>query len=100
MNLSYPKTSRAPLLIVSVVVRLGTITYNFLGMEKQGFIRVVDYLDSILDLEIVSTDRHSQIKKLMRTDPKYDHLVHQFDPWHMAKNLSKKLVKAGKRKGT
>lgn len=69
-------------------------------MEKEGFIRTVKRLDEQLELSAVSTDRHIQIKKLMDTDERFTHLIHQFDPWHMAKNINKKLTLLSKQKGT
>lgn len=68
------------------------------AMEKEGFIRTVTRLDSELSLNAISTDRHTQIRKLMATDSRFEHLVHQFDPWHIAKGISKKLVKLAKKK--
>ncbi|XP_066933447.1 uncharacterized protein [Clytia hemisphaerica] len=68
-------------------------------MEKEGFIRVILRLATMLSLFVISTDRNTQIKKLMRVDQRFAEFIHQFDPWHMAKNLSKKLVKAAKKKG-
>ena len=63
----------------------------FLGMEKEGFIRsIVQLAKELIDLAVISTDRNTQIKKLMATDPLFNWLFHQFDPWHMAKGLSKK----------
>jgi len=55
-------------------------------MECEGFIRVVD------------PDRHVQIKKTMREAPRFQHLTHQFDPWHFAKNIKKKILKVAKKK--
>lgn len=69
------------------------------AMEKEGFTRVVDNLQRTIDIRAVSTDRHVQIKKLMETDPRFASIIHQFDPWHVAKNISKQLVKASKNKG-
>lgn len=68
-------------------------------MEKEGFIRTVTRLDNEIPLRVVSTDRCIQIKKLMATDDRFNHLIHQFDPWHMAKCISKSLTKASKKKG-
>lgn len=67
-------------------------------MEKEGFVRCVDRLNKNIGVRAVSTDRHIQIKKLMETDDRFKHLIHQFDPWHLAKNISKKLVKLAKKK--
>ena len=70
-------------------------------MEKEGFIRCVRHIEDGLglDIRLISTDRHNQIKKLMSTDERFTHIIHQFDPWHISKSISKKLCKIGKRKG-
>ena len=61
-------------------------------MEKEAFSRVLDNITTNLELsvDVVSTDRHLPIKKLMRTDSRFNHIDHQFDPWHIAKGLLKK----------
>ena len=71
-------------------------------MEKEGFIRTVQRINNNFgcDIRLVSTDRHVQIKKLMATDERFTHIIHQFDPWHLAKNISKKLTKLAQKKGT
>ena len=68
-------------------------------MEKEGFIRTVTRLDDKVGLRAVSTDRHIQIRKLMATNERFMHIINQFDPWHLAKNISKNLVKLAKNKG-
>ena len=70
-------------------------------MEKEGFIRcITDIKDDFnLPIDVISTDRHSSIKKLMRTDDRFKTINHQFDPWHVGKGLVKKLLKASKKKG-
>lgn len=70
-------------------------------MEKEGFIRCLENIQKKhkLQIEVVATDRHGQIRKLMRTDPRFNHIFHQFDPWHIAKGFVKKLTKASKKKG-
>ena len=67
-------------------------------MEKEGFVRTLKRVDDELGVRAVSTDRHIQIKKLMSSDERFKHIIHQFDPWHMAKNISKKLAKLAKKK--
>ena len=42
------------------------------------------------------TDRHSQIRKYLRENK--PQINHQFDIWHMAKYLKKKLSNFGKKK--
>ena len=69
-------------------------------MEKVGFVLLLDrLLDQGLTISTVSTDRHMQIRKLMRTDPKYEQIVHTIDPWHLIKGLKKKLNAKAKKKG-
>ena len=70
-------------------------------MEKEGFIRCIRQIQDDWDLiiRVISTDRHPSIKKLMRTDPEFSTIIHQFDPWHIGKGLIKKLIKASKKKG-
>ncbi|KAK7909539.1 hypothetical protein WMY93_014223 [Mugilogobius chulae] len=70
---------------------------NSNAMELQGF---KDALRTIEENEIrvstISTDRHPQIVKEMRVN--HADKVHQFDPWHVAKGVSKKLTAEAKRK--
>lgn len=49
-------------------------------------------------IDIISTDKHVQIRKLMRVDPEFNNISHQFDPWHIAKAICKKISKASKKK--
>ena len=75
--------------------------FKNLGMEKEGFIRTVYNIreNFAVDVRLISTDRHVQIRKMMASNPEYSNIIHQFDPWHIAKNISKKLTKASKKKG-
>lgn len=70
-------------------------------MEKEAYIRcILDIVDAMeLKVRVISTDRHGQIKKLMRTDQRFKHIKHQFDPWHVGKGILKKLLRASKTKG-
>ena len=68
-------------------------------MEKEGYIRAVVRLDNKIGVRAVSTDRHPQIRTLMATDERFIHIIHQHDPWHLAKNISKALCKCAKKKG-
>lgn len=65
-------------------------------MEKMGFIKALTSLKTQgINPEQITTDRHSQIRKYMREEePK---IRHQFDVWHFAKNIKKKLLAAGKK---
>ena len=73
--------------------------HTILGMEKEGFIRCVENIQNNLTLSIAakSIDRHFQIKHLMKSDPRFKHILHQFDPYHIAKGISKKMTKAQRR---
>ena len=51
-----------------------------------------------IKIDIVSTGRHPQIRKLMRVDPSFNGIKHQFDPWHVAKGICKSLNKASVKK--
>ena len=52
-----------------------------------------------LEIRVISTDRHNQIKKLMHCDPRFNTIIHQFDPWHVSKSITKKIIAASKKKG-
>ena len=70
-------------------------------MEKQGLIELLVQLKMVEGLKIksISTDMHSQIRKLMRTDKRFNDMEHFVDPWHVIKNLIKKIkAKAKKNK--
>ena len=68
-------------------------------MEKEGFIRCVDdLLNTDVTIKAISTDRHPSIKKVMRTKEEYQTISHQFDPWHVAKSILKKIMAASKKK--
>ena len=73
---------------------------NSQSMEKEAFIRCLNNIQDKhgLNIRIVATDRHPSIRKVMKTDPRFKHIIHQFDPWHIAKGFVKKLTKASKTK--
>jgi hypothetical protein len=67
------------------------------NMEKVGMIDTLKHLkDMNLTVSVLATDRHVGIAKVMKTD--YQHIVHQFDVWHMAKSISKRLRKKAVKK--
>ena len=66
-------------------------------MELDGFKRVVDRLQECgIKIGSIATDRNKQIRSHMRKFLK--HILHQFDVWHVRKNIKKKLVKLAKKK--
>ena len=68
-------------------------------MEKEGFVYLLDsLLDQGVNVDTLSTDRHCQIRKLMRVEPRYKKIKHTVDPWHLIKGIRKKLNAASKKK--
>ena len=67
-------------------------------MEKKGFMDTLSNLEANgIKVDIISTDRHPQIKKEIRVN--HPNIDHQFDPWHISKSVSKKLAAASKKSG-
>jgi len=64
---------------------------NSNAMEKEGYVRILSRLiDEGVEIETISTDRHSQIRALMKNDERFNHINHSIDPWHVIKGLVKK----------
>ena len=72
-------------------------SHTVLGMAKEGFIRCVENIENKLKLSIavLSTDRHVQIKHVMKSDPRLKLILHKFDPWHFL--FRKKWLKLQRR---
>ena len=67
-------------------------------MEKKGFVDTLSNIEANgIKVGVISTDRHPQIKKEMKVN--HPNIDHQFDPWHVAKSVSKKLSAASKKSG-
>lgn len=67
-------------------------------MEKKGFIETLANIEANgIKVKLISSDRHTQIKKEMRVN--HPDIDHQFDPWHLAKTVSKTLSAASKKSG-
>lgn len=66
------------------------------AMEKEGFVHCLDKLENSLDINMITTDRHTSIASAMSKD--YSHIKHQFDVWHLSKSVVKKLNKKAKLK--
>ena len=63
-------------------------------METEGLQRcLTNVLSSGLQIDSIATDRDTSVGALMKT--KYPH---QYDIWHVAKSIGKKLVQKGKTK--
>lgn len=70
---------------------------NSQRMESYAFTRVMKALIDVgISIASITTDRHKSIRKLLRE--KYPDILHQFDIWHFAKNISKELHKKAKLK--
>ena len=66
-------------------------------MEKLCFIKALNELEeNNLVISQITTDRHIQIKKYMREGR--PEISHQFDIWHVCKNIKQKLLAASKKK--
>ena len=84
--------------ILSFVVVQVTETGSSCRMELEGFKRCMNYLlDLGFRVKVLATDRHVQIRSAM--NKQYSDVNHQFDVWHLAKNLKKKLLQKTKTKG-
>uniref|UniRef100_A0A3P9ICA2 Uncharacterized protein n=1 Tax=Oryzias latipes TaxID=8090 RepID=A0A3P9ICA2_ORYLA len=86
----------------NVIIDMQLVQSNEIGgashMEKEGFIRSVNFLGTQqgLDIDVIITDRHVQLRKWIRENlPDVQHLL---DVWHVAKGLRKKLVALSKEK--
>ena len=67
------------------------------GCEKEGFIRCRNELKANnIPFELLATDRHPGISKYMK---ELDEEDLEYDLWHVAKSVKKKLFKASKKKG-
>ena len=61
-------------------------------MEKEGFVSLLDgIMEQGVEISTISTDRHCQIRKLMRVEPRYKKIEHVIDPWHLIKGIRKKI---------
>ena len=79
--------------VVNVTERKGKSTnMEFLGVERC----LKRLLDHGFAIEIVVTDRHFQVRSLLSWQ--YSAIKNQFDMWHMAKWVKKKLLKVTNKK--
>lgn len=65
---------------------------NSHAMEKAGLQRSLQNMnENGIQVNILATDRHPQIAHFMKTE--HPNIQHQYDVWHVAKNIAKKLAK-------
>ena len=85
--------------IVAMLVTQFTECGNSNRMEKYGFQKILHGMEARdVNIKQITTDRHVQIKKFMREER--PNICHQFDIWHVCKNIRKKWSKAAKKKST
>ena len=66
-------------------------------IEKAGLLKVLEEAKgNQLEIKLLTTDRHCQIKKYMRE--KKEDITHQFDVWHFCKLIKVKLLNSAKKK--
>ena len=79
------------------LVHVAMTNFNSGTMEREGLRNLLTRLDDApFNISQVATDRSAQIKAMMRDD--FGHIAHQFDVWHFAKSIVKKLTKATTKK--
>ncbi|XP_052076197.1 uncharacterized protein LOC127714210 [Mytilus californianus] len=84
--------------ILAFVTIKVTETGSSSKMEVEGFRRCMEYLlDKGFQITVLATDRHVQIRSVM--NKQYPETEHQFDVWHSAKNVRKKLQQKSKLRG-
>jgi len=65
-------------------------------MEKVGLQILLDRFSNLkIPMTSLTTDRHTQIRAFMRDY--HSSISHQFDVWHFAKSIKKKLSKLAKK---
>lgn len=71
---------------------------NSNAMEPMGLSHGLFNLEEEeVNFELLATDQHSTVTSNMKKD--YPIVDHEFDVWHLSKNLIKKLTKLSKKKG-
>ncbi|XP_071952583.1 uncharacterized protein [Antedon mediterranea] len=65
-------------------------------LENVGLKRCLEELkEHKLNVDIISTDRHPMIGKTLREN--YPEIKHEYDIWHLAKSVRKRVAAAGKK---
>ena len=78
------------------VVQVSEVTSSN-AMEREGFARCMENIqDKGAKVKVVATDRHVSIKSDMKQN--YPDIDHQYDVWHLAKSVTKKLNEKAKKK--
>ena len=78
------------------IVQVSEVTSSN-AMEREGFKRCMETIhDQGANVKVVATVRHVSIRSDMKKN--FPHVHHQFDVWHVAKSVTKKLTEKAKRK--
>ncbi|KAK3104932.1 hypothetical protein FSP39_013440 [Pinctada imbricata] len=94
---SYAVLDLRVMLVVEVQVVQSNEVKGSCHMEKEGLRRCVDTITSHdLSIETLVTDRHVQIGKWVREN--MPDTVHNYDVWHVAKGVKKKLISLAREK--
>lgn len=76
-----------------IVLQKGQISGD---LEKPACDKLLSrLLEEGVNIELFLSDRHRGVRKLLRT--KFSNICHEFDVWHLAKSLGKKLKEIGKK---
>ena len=88
--MTYSTLDQASNKVIDMEICQCTQAGNSNRMEKFAFVKVLIRLKSgNIKIEMLTTDKHSQIRKHMREEEKnIDHLL---DVWHFCKNIKQKL---------
>lgn len=69
---------------------------NSNAMEPMGLKKCLAAMKKFdITISVLATDRHPSVRKIMREE--YPQIQHQFDVWHLAKSVIKKLGKRAKK---
>ena len=86
------------LIVASCVISVAEVK-NSNAMETEGLHRALKTLDDYgVQMTGLATDRHPQVTKYMRTQ--HAEMEHQFEIFHTAKGVNKKLTKVSKKRST
>ena len=78
------------------VVHVSTVG-NSSRMEKEGLLNCLNELEDFgVNVDSLTTDRHKQVRAYFRKER--PDILHQFDIWHVSKNIKKKLVEKARKK--
>ena len=74
-----------------------SVAGNSARIEKYGLVTLFEnFVSKNINIVSLTADRHVQIKSCMKISQ--PNILHQFDVWHVIKNIKKKLVKSASKK--